>query len=583
MNNAPHSTGKVLRSFWPFCRPDRSAYQVSILLMLLTLGFDLSRPFVLKSALDSVAAGLLDSMKIHALIFLALLLLEYLTRAGFNYLLSMAFLKTINRIRQAVFDHVLRLKMAFFDHEPVGRLMTRTISDAESLGETLRAGMATIGVDILTVIGVFVVMLNLELSLSPVMMISLPVVFLLVRFTGRRLRKKYIEIRTHLARANGSMAEGIAGVEIVQLFHQQTPFLERFRDINKAYRKATITSNVYDASLYASIDALAAWTSAGVLWVAATQTFGPVEISSLIVYLSLIDRIFVPIRDLSNKFTVIQQALAAYSRISDLLFSGSIIPSGSTSIPDDDLTITFQEVSFAYSEEANRALDRVSFTVHPGQVLALVGKTGGGKSTVGKLLTRSYAGYTGSIRVGGVEIAEANLDSLRSRIAVVHQDFEVFPGTIRENIRLFNPHIGDDRIWQAVDRVKARDMLESLDGGLDFMIKENGKNLSAGQLQLIVFARALAHDTPIVLMDEATSSVDSITEAWIQQALMEILKHKTVIVVAHRLSTISAADQILVLRGGRVVQQGNHESLMSDTQGYYAQLVHATHHQEQQG
>jgi len=563
---------RLVRTFWSYARSERRSYWASLVLMGLTLVFDLSRPFVLKWGLDAIGVGDISRLQRLVIVFLVLVIAEYIARSGFNYLLSIAYLKTITRIRQALFDHVLQLKAAYFDKEPVGRVMTRTISDTESLGESLRAGIATIVVDILTIVGVLVVMVRLDLGLSVVMFLSVPIVYFAVRWCGLKIREKYLIVRRALAQSNGFMAEGLSGVEILQLFRQQEQSYDTYCDINRKYRRATILSNVYDASLYAFISAIAAFTSAAILVWGVKGVFGFAEVSVLIVYLNLIDRIYIPIRDLSSKFTVIQQALAALQRICDLLFTQARIPQGERVIPDRDLTIAFEDVRFAYNEGGTDVLKDISFSVNPGQVVALVGQTGSGKSTIGKLLTRSYGGYRGHIRVGGLELKDVNFHSLRSKVAVVHQDFEIFPGTLRDNITMFNPDIDDDRVREAIRLVKADGVVAQLEGELDFELREDGGNLSMGQLQLIVFARALAHDTPIILMDEATASVDSLTEKWIQEALKQIFALKTVIVVAHRLSTIQAADEIIVLDQGRVVQQGDHATL-AKLEGPYARLL----------
>lgn len=574
-----HSNRSLLTGFWQFCLADRRRYYMSFVLMAFTLIFDLARPFILKDALDAIEGRDLTGLETLAMTFLALVLLEYVTRSSFNYLLSIAFLRTINRIRETVFAHVIRLRLAVFDREPVGRLMTRTINDTESLGETLRAGIATIVVDILTVVGVLFVMWRLEMRLGPVMAITVPIVVFTVRYCGRQLRKRYLDVRVALAKANGVMAEGINGVEVVQLFQQQEPTAGQFADINREYRQSAIWSNVYDASLYAIIDAISAFSVALILFWAHGEILGPIELSVIIVYINLVDRIYVPIRDLSSKFTVIQQALAALQRIFELLKDEKQPPQGSMTRFEGSPRVALENVSFRYSEDNPWVLKDISFAVEPGQTLALVGQTGSGKSTIGKLLTRAYDGYQGGVFLGDHELGELSHHAVRSSIAVVHQDFEIFPGTIRENIRMFNDGIGDDRIMQAIRLVKAEHMIEQLEGGLDYHLQDGGGNLSVGQLQLIVFARALAHPAPILIMDEATASVDSLTEAWIQEALREIFAAKTVIVVAHRLSTIKSADQILVLRDGVIMQRGSHDELMSDEHGAYAELVRAAQEQ----
>lgn len=566
----------LVRQFWSYARHDKTTYVISFALMFLTLGSELARPLVLEQGVSHIDTGNWDALKMMAWLYLSIAIADYALRGTFTFLVSVAFLRTINRIRNALFHHVLHMRMAFFDRQPIGSLLTRTINDCEALGETLRAGISTILVDILTVVVVFGVLLHLDLGLSTVVIVAAPLVWLTVRWVGTKLREKFLEVRRTLADSNGTMAEGIAGVEVLQLFRKQTFAKDQFTETNKKYRRATIISNVYDASLYAIIDGIAALTTAAILYVALGIRFEARDIAALIVFLNIVDRIFVPIRDLSGKFATIQQALAALQRIFGLLNRQEHLPHGEVQLAGDRLNIAFQGVDFRYAEDGPQVLKDISFSVKSGQVVALVGETGSGKSTIGKLLTRSYDGYNGTIHVGDHELSELNYHSLRSKVAVVHQDVELFPGTLRDNITMFAPEIDDEKVMWAISLVKAEHMVAQLRGGLDFRVKEDGSNLSAGQSQLVVFARALAHDAPVVLMDEATASVDSVTEAWIQEAIMQIFKHKTVLIVAHRLSTIAAADNILVLKNGRVLEQGSHQTLCQIEGGYYASLVNAS-------
>lgn len=566
----------ILKSFWRFARNYKTAYFTAFGLMLLTLAFESIRPFLLDKGIKAIEADNLDSLKQAALFFLLLLSLEYVSRSVFSYLFAMSFLKTINRLRDAVFQHVLKLRMSYFDKEPVGRLLTRTINDCEALGETLRAGIATVFLDMGTMVVMFFVMAALDLPLTGIMVVTAPLVWLLVRWCGEKLKSKFIDVRKALAESNGFMAEGINGVEILQLFGQTDDSIDRYQEINREYRRACITNNFYDAFLYAIIDAVAALVTAAVLFFGFNVRFGVVEIATVVVFISLIDKIFVPIRDFSGKFATIQQAFAALQRILELLESPDFIVPGPKELEGDRLDIRFEKVCFRYGKDAPYVLEDISFEVKNGQVVALVGQTGSGKSTIGKLLTRAYDGYEGHIRVGGLELTELNHHSLRRKVAVVHQEVELFPGSLRDNISMFDPRISEEKIRWAIRTVNAEHMVANLPNGLDFNVRENGGNLSAGQMQLIVFARALAHDAPIVLMDEATASVDSVTEAWIQEAIKAIFKHKTVIIVAHRLSTIAAADHILVLKNGRILEQGTHAQLTAIEDGYYAGLVNAS-------
>jgi len=575
-----------LKRFWDLAGDNRKPFVISFVLMFGTLITELARPYVMESAVTSIDNGDGEGLRKMALVFLGLIIADYITRGAFGYVFSMALLRSINRIRGKVFSHVIHMKMAFFDKRPLGSLLTRTINDCEALAETLRAGAATIVLDFLIVIGMFVVMCTMDLGLSLAMMIAAPFVWVVVRWCASRLKTKFLDVRKALAESNGFMTEGIMGVEILQLFGQEAASTNRYRDINRKYCRHTIVSNFYDALLYAIIDGVAALITALILFVAFKIRFGPetvAQIGTLIVYINMIEKIFVPIRELSGKYAIIQQGIAAIERIQELLGNRSRIEQGDHLIASHRLEITFRDVSFRYVDDGPLVLKNIDFTVKPGQSLALVGRTGSGKSTIGKLLTRAYDGYSGEILINGIEMKALNYHALRSQIAVVHQDVELFPGSLRDNITMFDPTISEEAILEAVRLVKAEHMVAQLQGGLDFTVHESGTNLSTGQVQLIVFARALAHDAPVILMDEATASVDSVTESWIQEAIQQILRHKTTIIVAHRLSTIAAADRILVLDGGKIIEQGSHDELVAMDRGYYALLVKASRMQHGSG
>ncbi len=573
------SNRKILKALWSLARPERKSYYLSLFFMILALGFDLSKPFLLNLGLEKITIGNLPGLKNIALIFLTVLVIEYIFRSAFTYIIALAFFKTITRIREAVFAHVISLPLAFYDRQPVGALLTRTINDTESLGETLRAGLATILVDILTIIGLFVVMTQINLALTPVMFVSAPIVWLVVRWFGKKLRSSYLKVRKELARSNAYMAEGISGVEVVQVFNQEETSGNQFEKINREYRNATIHSNIYDASLYAIVDGIAFLVTAAIIYWGFGLHFGLIEVSAIIVYIDLISRIFIPIRDLSGKFATIQQAMAALQRVFSILLTEEKIPSGDKKLSGRDLEIQFSDVSFRYQPDKPMVLKNISFEVKTGQVVALVGATGSGKSTIIKLLTRAYEGYTGHIYANQIELTEVQISQLRSRIAMVQQDIFLFPGTLRDNITLGNPNITEQDIEDTLEIVKLAPIVKQLPGGLDFPVKEGASNLSSGQAQLIVFARAMAHNCPVVVMDEATSNIDSLTEGLIQEALEEILKRRTVIIIAHRLSTISKADQILVMRDGCIIERGKHEELLGN-EGYYAELVQAMNEEE---
>lgn len=573
---------KLIKQFWQIAGPNRRTFLFALSLTFVVMATDLFKPLLQLRGIEAMSEGNKPELIQSAWLFLAVVFLDYIARSGYNYIFSVALLRTIHRMRQALFRHVLSMKMAFFDTKPVGELLTRTINDCEALGETLRAGAGTILIDALSVAVTFFVLAKINLELSLYLLLAGPPLVLTVRWCGAQLRARFFKVRVILSRSNAFMAEGIIGVEILQLFGQRRASTNSYREINKLYRHNTIVNNGYDALLYALIDGIAALTTALILFAAFSLRFSIVELATAMVFLSQVERIFNPIRMLSGKITVLQQALAALDRIFSLLNHDATIPQGELKLSGKNLNVSFKNVSFRYSEGGPQVLSGIDFTVKQGQTLAFVGQTGSGKSTIVKLLTRTYDGYSGRIEVGGKELRMLNYHSLRAHIAMVHQDVELFPGTLRDNIRMFDTAIGEQSILAAIQLVKADHMVSQLTDGLDFVVNDGGSNLSAGQKQLIVFARALAHDVPIVLMDEATSSVDSLTEAWIQQAIVEIMKHKTVIVVAHRLSTIAAADKILVLKDGEIFEQGNHDTLMGLEAGYYAGLVQASKLQSRQ-
>lgn len=562
----------ILQDFREFARPDRIRYVFGLLLMLLGVGFDLLRPLLLKQSLDQIALRNVSLLQQTILLFLTALFFDYFSKVSSDFLLSASFLKTIQRIRQKVFHHVLGFPMSYWDQQPVGSVLTRVVNDTESLRETLNAGLATMVSDVLTIGGVLIIMLQLDLHLTPIVLLGMPVVMLIVRFLGTQLQKQFLAIRVLAAKGNAHLAEAIQGMEVLQIFGQEKTSATQYGKINEEYRQTSVRLNIYDAMLYAFVDCFSFIMIGVLLYVGFGIRYGITEITTMIVYLNLLERVFIPIRDLSAKFTMIQQSAVALDRIFSILHEHYQIPQGKNAIESTaPCDIIWQDVSFRYRPDSPEVLQHISFSMSPGQTVALVGPTGSGKSTVAKLLLRGYDGYTGQIHIAGIELRQLNYHSLRQKIAVIPQEIVVFPGSLRDNITLFRPDISDEQIQAAIALVQAEQLVAQLPQGLNFVVKENGHGLSLGQLQLIAFARALVANTPVIVMDEATAYVDTLTEIWVQQAIAQILRHKTVLIIAHRLATVAAADQILVIQQGQIIQQGSHAALLQQD-GYYRQF-----------
>ncbi len=568
----------IFSKFWEYASPNYIRYIIGIGLMLLCVCFDLIRPILLKISLDKISANDIVHLRYAAYFFLLALILEYFCKVGFDYVISYGFSLTIQRIRIALFQHVINFKMAYWDQQQMGSMLTRVVNDTDALREFLNTGLITIIIDVLTIIGVFGVMLHLDWGLSPIILISFPIVMLVVRWLGKKLQQQYFATRATMAHANAYLAESIQGVEILQIFQQREYAQSQYEKINQEYRSQTIWLNTYDAALYAFVDCACFIVIAILLYLGFGLRFSITQVTTMMVYMNLIERIFIPIRDFSGKLAMIQQAIVALDRVFSLLNQKHNISEIALKTEEIRLSkkenihfpiLFFKDVSFAYRPDSPQILHNINLKIDLGQTIALVGPTGSGKSTIAKIILRIYDGYTGNIFFQGKELRNWNTNDLRQHIAIIPQDVSIFPGTLRENITLFRPNISDEKIYQAIKIVQAQPFLANLTEGLDFFVKENGSNLSVGQLQLIAFARALVLDTNLIVMDEATSYMDSVTEAWIHLAISQILQYKTVLIIAHRLATIAQADQIFVIQSGEITQSGTSKQLLEDTHGYY--------------
>jgi ATP-binding cassette subfamily B protein len=574
MTQSELSDWQLVKKLWPFARPEILLFAVPALLTPFAMGLALVQPWLLKVAIDDhVTPGKLEGLSALAFAYLGAVVLSYGVHASYQLSLAVAGGRTISRLRQEVFDHLLRLRPAFFDQRPAGALLTRATSDVESLGDALGQGVVTIVLDVMMVVGVLAMMLWFDWRLTLVLCAVAPPLALSLAVCRRALRYYYLRVRETLSNVNAFLTERLSGVRVVQLFNNQKAAHDRFVNLNRQYRDAAVRSNYFDAFMYAVVDGTGSICVALMLWYATSDWLtGAISAGLLVAFVDYLDKLFKPLREFSGKIAVIQRAVAALVKIFGLLDLHEYPSQGR--IPKELLTGRFEvrDLVFRYRPEHEDVLKGLSFRVEPGEVVAIVGPTGCGKTTVARLLTRAYDGYSGHILLDGHELSEIDPAVVRNAVNMVRQDVHLFPDTVRFNIDLGDPRISFDQTRAAAELVHAISFIEKQPDGWGHVLKERGSDLSVGQGQLLTFARTMAHDPQVVILDEATASVDSVTEALIQGAIANILSRKTVIVIAHRLSTITAADRILVMDAGKIIERGSHRQLMAQG-GRYAGLV----------
>jgi len=484
-------------------------------------------------------------------------------------------------VRTKVYRHVQRQSLRFFDSRPIGQLITRVTSDVESLSQVLSAGIVTILGDLFKLIFIAWFMFSLDWQLALVTMSVMPIMIYATFWFKRKVRDAYRDTRKQVARINSFLQEHVTGMRIVQLFGREEEEMQRFTGINDDHRQAYIKTIFYFALFWPMVDLVASAALGLVLWYGGLSAMvGGVTLGVLIAFIQYARRFFEPIRNLSDQFNTLQSAMAGAERIFGLLDTDMAIPEAEKTSDWSEVEgrIEFRNVWFSYDsdidpedDEAEWILRDVSFVVEPGQSLAIVGATGAGKTTIISLLLRFYEIQRGEIRVDGVDVSTLSLATLREQIGLVLQDVFLFSGSVRDNITLRNPAISDDDMRRAADAINAAPFIERLANGYDQQVRERGMTLSHGQRQLISFLRALVYDPRMLVLDEATSSVDTETEEIIQTALETLMSGRTSIAIAHRLSTVQHADQILVMHHGRVRECGTHQELIA-SDGLYRRL-----------
>lgn len=564
-----------LRPLWPFLRPDAWRFLAALLLTPAVAGLGLLQPLLLKRALDEhVVAGVAEGLGAVATLYLACVVGAFVLEGAYTILLSVGAENSIFRLREALIRHTLGLSQRFFERQPTGQLMTRATSDVEALNEALTAGSVSILLDVLVMGGTLAVMASLDLRLTGLLLlVGLPLAGV-IEYFRRKMRQVFAEVRDALASLNGFLAERLAGVEVLQLYGQEERAAARFGALNERYRDANVRNNVYDATLYALIDGLASVCVAMMLAYGAGLLGAPrdaVSVGLVVAFVDYVDRLFRPLREFSGKITFLQRALSALEKIFWLLGVTDRIHPGDTTVDGARGHLSLRDVRFRYRPEGPDVLQDVSIEVKPGEVVAVVGRTGSGKSTLVRLLSRVHEGYEGSVTLDGVELSRIAPHSIRRAIGAVRQEVQLFSDSLRFNVTLGDASLDPARVAEAIELSNLAVVAARHPDGLDHPVRERGANLSAGEGQIVALARTLARDPAIVVLDEATASVDPITEQLLQQAISRVFAKKTCLVVAHRLSTVVNADRIVVMDGGRVVEQGTHAELLARG-GTYARL-----------
>ena len=506
-----------------------------------------------------------------ALVFGLLLVVGFVAAYGQAYTMLMTGQRVMYDLRMQIFSHLQRLQVAFFDRNPVGRLVTRVTNDVDALNEMFTVGVVAVFGDILVLVGIVTALLLIDWQLGLLMLAVLPLIGAVSIFFRNYVRDCFRRTRVALARINSFLNEHLSGMSVVQLFNRERRAAEQFEEINRANLRAWRDAIFGHALFYPAVEVLSVLAIAVIVAYGGSQVLGgTAQLGTLVAFLFWSRRMFQPIQDLSEKYTVLQSAMASAERIFKLLDEPVSITSSPQprSLPAEAGRVEFRDVWFAYNDE-DWVLRDVSFVIDPGGMTAIVGHTGAGKTTLTNLLLRFYDIQKGQILLDGVDIRELDLTELRRQFGIVLQDPFLFSGTIASNIRLGTDGISEETIREALETVNLSDFVQSLPDGLGHEVRERGATLSVGQKQLLSFARALAHDPRFLILDEATSSVDTHTEHLIRSALERLIEHRTSIVIAHRLSTVQRADRILVFHKGKLREQGTHQELLAQRGIYY--------------
>ena len=564
---------RLMRRLLKFAKKYWHLFLLAVIFLFAATLVDLARPYLMGIAIDDyIKKSNISALNRMGLYFVLLIAAGFLFNLLQIYVLSYAGQYIIYNIRQLVFSHLQKLPLSYFDRNPIGRLVTRITNDTETLNDMYTNVLITLLKDFAILLGTVIIMFRLNSSLTWITLAAMPVVLILTVIFRLRIRKVYRNVRTAIARVNSAISENISGMRIIQLFNKEKPNFERFDKIGEAYYKASMNEVVTFGLFRPMIEMVSSLAIALLLWKGGGKVIdNSLEFGVLYALVNYISLLFQPINDLAEKYNILQSSMAASERIFMILDTPAEEDAGSLEFDTEAAAgdIEFKNVWFAYNDE-NWVLKDVSFRVPAGQTIAIVGHTGAGKTSIINLLSRFYEIQRGEILINGINIKDVQKASLRKAIGVVLQDVFLFSGKLNDNIRLNEESITDEKLQEAARYVNADGFISRLPNGYNEEVMERGSTFSSGQRQLLAFARALAFDPAVLVLDEATSNIDTETEILIQDALTKLTKNRTTIVIAHRLSTIQHADNIIVLHKGKVHESGTHQELLSSKGMYYS-------------
>ncbi len=563
---------KLMSRLLQYLKPYRKYVALAITLLVISSAFGLAGPYLVKIAIDNyIAASDFGGLQQIALIYMLFLFVQFFTDYGQLYIMEWIGQHAMFDLRRQLFAHVQSMHLQFFDKNPSGRLLTRVTTDVNALNELFASGVVEILGNILQLVGVMAAMYYISPRLALVTFVIMPLIVIATMVFRKRVREAYRQIRIIIARLNAYTQESLAGMSEVHAFVQEEKTMNRYRSINNDLRTENQKSIYYYAIFFPVVELIGALSTALILWYGGGSVVrNVVTVGTLVAFLQYVEMFFRPMRDLAESYNILQSAMAASERIFNVLDTKPEIVAPAQPQPLKGFTgdIEFEHVDFSY-DPGNLILHDINFRVKPGEKVALVGATGAGKTSTVGLLCRFYDVNSGRIKLNGIDIHQLDPNDLRSAFGLVSQEIFLFSGSIKDNISLGADDISDEQVTKAAEQVGLLPFINKMERRFDHGVGERGTSLSVGQRQLISFARALARNPKVLILDEATSSVDNETEQIIQQALRKMFEGRTSVIVAHRLSTIKEADKILVFHKGRIVEQGKHEDLLRQKGVYW--------------